>query len=178
MASIPDLKSDLNKDRILETAKEILVTKKTVTYGSSVYQVRNITGFKAGKIPKEKFPFQSVIGLVAVGVVLISFTAWGWLLLILAGFLIYQHFSQTQYYGLSIFLNSGKELFFRSPDQTFVDKAVAQVYRLMEGQLEGSVKIDILNTDAHYHEGPTITAGGNITGLAIGNENTVDIKQE
>ena len=50
--SVTDLLDSSDNKRTFETAKNIEITKNTVKFGSSVYQFRNVTGFRVGEIPK------------------------------------------------------------------------------------------------------------------------------
>lgn len=169
MASIPDLSGNSDQERTIENVEKLTISKRTVRYGSSVYQVRNITGFKAGMIPKEKFPFQTVAVLTAAGLIIASFNKIGLLLLVLAGFLIFKHFSQIQYYGLRMFLNSGKEIFFSSKNQSFIKNLVTEICDLMDGQKDGLViQGDFINNNV----------GRDMIGNAFGNDNSIDIKPE
>ena len=89
----------------------------------------------------------------------------GWFLILIAIFLVVRHLSQTQYYGLSLFLNSGQERFFVSTDRSFLMRIVSVLYDFMETQREGTVNIDMSNR--------SVTVGGNLDGNAItGDGNT------
>ena len=164
--SVSDLlNSNDNNNRTFETAKFIEITNNTVKFGSSVYQFRNVTGFKVGKIPKNKFPFQPVIILIIGGALTVAFVV-GWFLLLLALFLIYRHFTQTQYYGLSLFLNSGQERFFVSSDKSFLQDIVSVLYEFMENKRDEAVFIDMSNR--------SINVGRDLHGNATtGDENTM-----
>ena len=86
MADFTDLLDTSDSKRTFETAKAIEITKNTVKFGSSIYQFRNVTGFRVGEIPKKKFPFQSVIVLTIGGFLTLAFII-GWFLLLIAYFL-------------------------------------------------------------------------------------------
>jgi Family of unknown function (DUF6232) len=159
-----DLLDSSDNKRIFETANNISITKNTVKFGLSVYQFKNVTGFKAGDIPKDKFPTMAVLVLTIGGFLTVALVI-GWFLLLAAIFLIAKYFMQTQYYGLSLFLNSGQERFFVSSDKNFLFKIVDALYDFMENQQEGTINIDMSNR--------SVTVGGSLIGKATtGDSNT------
>lgn len=159
------LNSNDNNNRTRETAQLIEITNNTVKFGSSVYQFRNVTGFRVGKIPKNKFPFQLVMILTIGGTLTVALVI-GWFLLLLALFLVFRHFTQTQYYGLSLFLNSGQERFFVSSDRKFLNKIVSILYDFMENNRDEAVYIDMSNR--------SVQVGGDFHGNAVtGDDNKI-----
>jgi hypothetical protein len=161
--AVTDLLDSSDNKRTFETSKSIEITKNTVKFGSSVYQFINVTGFRVGEIPKNKFPLMPVLILTIGGILTVAFVI-GWFLLIGAIFLVVQYFTQTQYYGLSLFLNSGQERFFLSNDKSFLMEIVDSLYKFMETDSEGSITIDMSNR--------SISVGGDLHGKAImGNQN-------
>jgi hypothetical protein len=162
--AVTDLLDSSDNKRIFETANNIEITKNTVKFGLSVYQFKNVTGFKAGNIPKDKFPTMAVLILTIGGFLTVALVI-GWFLLLAAVFLIAKYFMQTQYYGLSLFLNSGQERFFVSSDKDFLFKIVDALYNFMENQQEGTINIDMSNR--------SVTVGGNLHGkTTTGDSNT------
>lgn len=162
--SVTDLLDSSDNKRTFETAKNIEITKNTVKFGSSVYQFRNVTGFRVGEIPKNKFPLMPVLVLTIGGILTIALVI-GWFLILIAIFLVIRYLSQTQYYGLSLFLNSGQERFFVSTDRSFLMQIVSVLYDFMETQREGTVNIDMSNR--------SVTVGGNLHGTTTtGDGNT------
>ncbi|MDF5722138.1 MAG: DUF6232 family protein [Rhizonema sp. PD37] len=163
--AVLDLLGSSEDKRTFETADYIQITRNSIKFGSSVYQFRNVTGFRVGEIPKYKFPLQAVLILTIGGFFTLAFFV-GWFLLLFAAFLVIRYFMQTQYYGLSLFLNSGQEKFFVSSDRNFLIKIVSVLYEFMENQREGSVYIDMTNK--------SVTVGGNLHGNATtGDDNTI-----
>ncbi len=162
--AITDLLDSSDNKRTFETANNIEITRNTVKFGSSVYQFRNVTGFRVGEIPKDKFPLMPVLILTIGGILTIAVVI-GWFLLLIAIFLAGRYFTQTQYYGLSLFLNSGQERFFISADRGFLSRIVSVLYEFMETEREGIVNIDMSNR--------SINVGGDLYGNPItGNKNT------
>lgn len=162
--AVSDLLDSSDNKRVFETANNIEITKNTVKFGLSVYQFRNVTGFRAGEIPKDKFPLMTVL-VLGIGGILTIVLVVGWFLLMAAAFLVMKYFIQTQYYGLSLFLNSGQERFFVSSDKNFLFKIVDALYDFMENQQEGTINIDMSNR--------SVTVGGNLHGKATtGDSNT------
>jgi hypothetical protein len=146
--------------RSFEQEKQILITKNVIKFGKSLYQFRNVTGFKVGDIPKKSFPFSAVFACFIVAFLLTSFNQnflafifWG-----LIAFLVYRHFTQTQYYGLTIYLNSGHQRIFVSSDQQFLNRVVDTLYNFMRQVQEGSVFVDFSNK--------SINVEGDLTGSA------------
>jgi Family of unknown function (DUF6232) len=162
--SVTDLLDSSDNKRTFETAKNIEITKNTVKFGSSVYQFKNVTGFRVGEIPKEKFPLMAVLVLTIGGILTVALVV-GWFLLLIAIFLVVRYLIQTQYYGLSLFLNSGQERFFVSTDKSFLMQIVSVLYDFMETQGEGTVNIDMSNR--------SVTVGGDLHGkTTTGDKNT------
>ncbi len=144
--TFPNIINPTDDKRVFESAKLITISKNSVKFGSSVYQFKNITGFKVGEIPKTRLSWSTVIGLIIVGLVIINFNKLvGIGLLALAIFLLYKHFTQIQYYGLIIYFNSGQSHIFTSKDKSFLMDIVNPLYDLMETSQEGTIHIDMSN---------------------------------
>jgi hypothetical protein len=163
--SVANLLETDNK-RTFESAKNIEITKNTLKFGSSVYQFKNVTGFRVGEIPKEKFPILPVLVLTSVGTLTIAL-GFGLVLIIIAIIMSVVYFTQTQYYGLSIYLNSGRELFFKSENRNFLLKIVSDMYEFMESQADGSVLIDMSSSTTHLdNSNRSINVKGDLHGKA------------
>jgi hypothetical protein len=165
--SFSNLISSQSEPRIDETDKFIKITKNTVQFGSSIYQFKNVTGFKVGHLPKKKFPLFLVLFLGVGGLGLISYVgSWGLVFLLAAVAVAVFHLSKVQYYGLSLFLNSGQESFFVSSDKNFLHKVVLTLYEFMEEDRDGVVNIDMSNR--------SVTIGGdNHSPMNLGDHSTV-----
>lgn len=155
-----------NEQRSFEQEKQILITKNVIKFGKSLYQFRNVTGFKIGDIPKKPFPYFAVFGCFILAGLLPSFNQnflafifWG-----LIAFLFYRHFNQTKYYGLIIYLNSGHERIFVSSDKKFLNQVVDKLYNFMEQAQEGTLFLDLSNR--------SINVEGNFTGSATTGDNS------
>jgi hypothetical protein len=163
--SVANLLETDNK-RTFESAKNIEITKNTLKFGSSVYQFKNVTGFRVGEIPKEKFPILPVLVLTSVGTLTIAL-GFGLVLIIISIIMSVVYFTQTQYYGLSIYLNSGRELFFKSENRNFLLKIVSDMYEFMESQADGSVLIDMSSSTTHLdNSNRSINVKGDLHGKA------------
>ncbi len=129
------LKQD-DKKKVVEDAKFIEFSKRTVKFGDSLYQLRNVTGFEVGKIPKDKFPTLLVLIMLIAGFPLLA-VGIGIVLIGIAIWLIFSHFNQAQKYGLILSLNSGEAIYFISRDKNFLGEIVSALYELMEGDIDG-----------------------------------------
>lgn len=173
MASITDLTGAGESDRTFETAKVIDITRNTIKFGDSVYQFRNLTGFTVGTIPKDKFPFQSILFLLIGGVLTVAFVV-GWFLLLFAAFLVFKHFTQVQNYGLSLFFNSGEEKFFVSSNRSFLMDIVSGIYKFMEDDRYESLRINIAEAYINPQIDKSVNVGGDLHGIAnTGDSNTL-----
>jgi hypothetical protein len=162
-----------DESRIFEQSNQIKITKNTVSYGGSVYQVKNITGFQAGLVPKDPLPIKTL--LILAGFSMIAFIASalnaliaviGIAFLIFGAFIVMNHYEEPAKYGLILFLNSGKERIFISQDRMFLTNIVSEIYRFMENPSEGYLYIDMSNK--------SINVGGNFQGSAnTGNNSAV-----
>jgi hypothetical protein len=129
------IKQDDSK-KIIENPKFIEFSKRTVRFGDSIYQLRNVTGFEVGKIPKEKLQIVLVLGLIIGGVLSLAMGI-GIVLLGIALWMLVSHFGQTQKYGFMLELNSGSITSFISSDREFLGEIVSALYKLMEGDIDG-----------------------------------------
>jgi hypothetical protein len=154
--------------RTFETAQQIEITRNVVKFGDSVYQFKNITGFKIGKIPKDPFPLMPVIILLAIGLATLLMLV-GIILIIIAIIMIVKHNSKKDLYGLIIYLNSGDERIFISNDKEFQMKIVSTLYHFMENQDDQKVLIDMSDK--------SIKIDGNVSHSSLDTGDTVTNKQ-
>ncbi|MEA5495741.1 DUF6232 family protein [Limnoraphis robusta Tam1] len=122
-------------------------TKKTVKFGSSVYQVRNITYFKVVKYKKEiqetyrwnsTFLFSGA-GIATLSVVGGSILIGGIGLLFLLGALFSISLPKIQeqvIWGLLFETNSGEQVLFTCRDRKFLETVIAEFYRIMDGEYD------------------------------------------
>lgn len=132
---ISDLVKQDDSNKIIENPKFIEFSRRTVRFGDSIYQLRNITGFQVGEIPKQKLSWLVVLGLIVVGFLLLAVVV-GIVLIGIAVWMLISHFSQVQKYGFMLELNSGGKTYFVSSDKRFLGEIVSQLYKLMEGDVE------------------------------------------
>jgi glucan phosphoethanolaminetransferase (alkaline phosphatase superfamily) len=125
----------------------LYITSKTVKFGSSVYQFRNITGFGVGELNKQILvPINIILGLFAFGFLLSSLfrlNELGVLLIIAAIISLIINAVQPDRYGFKLYLNSGDVRMFVTNDINGVKGVVKQLYDFMENQKEGSATINI-----------------------------------
>lgn len=129
------IKQDENK-KIVENPGFIEFSKRTVRFGNSIYQLRNITGFEVGEIPKQKLQIIWVLVLIVVGILLLAVVV-GLLLIGIAVWMLNSHFSQPQKYGFIMELNSGGNIYFITKDKEFLRDIASAIYKLMEGDIDG-----------------------------------------
>jgi len=129
------IKQDDGK-KVVENPKFIEFSKRTVRFGDSIYQLRNVTGFEVGEIPKQKLQILLLLGLVVGGILLLAVGV-GIVLLGIAAWMLIFHFRQTQKYGFILELNSGGTTSFVSSDRRFLGDIASALYQLMEGDIDG-----------------------------------------
>jgi hypothetical protein len=172
-------------DRKIDKSQRILITKYTLRLDDDVYQMSNITGFGVGQIPKSNFPWKQFLisGVIGLATIMVGI---GLIALAYAAFLVYRHFNNTSNYGLSIQLNSGKEVFLTTPNKAFLGEIVTSLYEFMDTQREGSMTIDMrnysINVDGNFQgnlaqggstaQGDSANIGGPFNGnFVAGNSN-------
>ena len=153
-----------------EENKEIRITKRTVSFGSDVYQFRNIVGFSEGTVKMGNLiPYSVIVLVFVIGLVLsnISRSSQGiGILLILfsiGGIVI--NVMQQKKYGLLLTLNSGDKHLFITSDSINLKEVVTQLYNFMEADQEGMYVVTVNDN--------SIRINGNLTGVAsAGNQQT------
>lgn len=167
------------EDRVFEESSRISITKNTISYGGSVYQFKNVTGFGSGRIPKDPLPMKLLLTLC--GVFLIFFLGVlihpaSILVSIFLGaiifIIIYDNLSKTDSYGLVLYLNSGQERIFVCKNERFLQEIIIQIYKFME---EGDAEPIYIDLSQRYINDRCITVEGNFSGAAVsGDQNTVN----
>lgn len=154
-----------DKKPSFEKSQNIEITQSLVRFGWSVYQLKNVTGFEVSEMKKDKFPFLLVFSLILGGLISIAFFGIiGWVLLLLAVFPIFYHFTQPRYHGLKILLNSGEEKFFVSSDKYFLLEIVSTLYDFFESGKQESIQIDMSSR--------SVSIGGSFKGsMNLGDRN-------
>lgn len=159
------IQQDDNK-QVIENPKSIEFSNKTVRFGDCIYQLRNITGFKVGELPKQKLQILLVAGSIAGFLFFLTVGQNGFIgfvFLAIAGWILFSHFTQLQKYGFILELNSGNTTSFVSDDRRFLGNIVTVLYKLMEGDIEGTI---IANWNDR-----TVNVYGAVTGAISTGEN-------
>lgn len=73
MASVTDILGSTDNKQTFEITRDVDIAKNTVEFGSSVYQFKDVTGFRVGGITKNKFPLQAVLILTVGGILTTAF---------------------------------------------------------------------------------------------------------
>lgn len=129
------LSQDDGKEEKIKDVKFTEFSQKTVRFGDSIYQLKNVTGFTIGVLEKRQIQWTLVVILIAIGVASLVIVV-GIVPLGIAGWMIYSHYTQVQEYGFTLELNSGKKTSFISSDKQFLGQIVSELYRLMEGDID------------------------------------------
>jgi Family of unknown function (DUF6232) len=144
-----NLINSINQDRqqrIVDTKTLIEVTKKTVRFGSDVFQFRNVAGFGTAQIQNQNIvPILVIVGFLLFGLTLLNFgnSGWGWLLILAAIGGIVANFSQPERWGLKLYINSGDRIIFITKDIEGVKDIVTKLYEFMESESEDSYIVNI-----------------------------------
>jgi hypothetical protein len=179
--------NSMHKSRSFEASENIEITKNTVKFGSSIYQFKNVTGFKVGEQPKSKIPFFVAFLLAFLGSIFyligntIGNSLWlqfGQVSLALSALICYVNITQIPSYGLNLSLNSGEERFFVSKDKEFLMKIVNTLYDFMKTERDGVVNIDMSNRSVRINGNSSgaINLGdkSNVYSASLNNKNMVD----
>jgi hypothetical protein len=144
----------------------IEITKRTVKFGSDVYQFRNVTGFGISPVKTANLvPLQFILVMFVLGLLLANvpdFRMWGIILVLLAiaGFIANN--SQPKSYGLKLYLNSGSPSpVFITTDMQGLGEVVSDLYKIMETNEERTYRINIVE--------------GNVEGNFIGGDALGDV---
>jgi hypothetical protein len=157
-------------DRKIDKSQRVLITKHTLRLDNNVFQMSNITGFGVGTIPKPKFSWGLflILGLAGLAVILllapiifystyqaneVLMKIWIFCWSIIA---ICNYFMIPVRHGLSIQLNSGREIFLETQKKAFLSEIVTRLYEFMDTQREDSMTINM-----HNH---SINVAGNFQG--------------
>ncbi|GET43581.1 hypothetical protein [Microseira wollei] len=133
-----------------ERVTSLYLDKKIAKFGDSVYQFRNITGFKVSEVKKIKIsnvlPNKYLLVIYAVGFVLVNIAnigaakilGMGLLLLAVSGLIANSLDLQTEpkEYKLEMSFNSGEKKEFIINDTDFKEDVVLALYKFMESSNE------------------------------------------
>jgi len=155
----------------VEKDKVIRITKRTVTFGNSVYQTRNISGFGDGEIKLGSIlPFPILLAGFLIGLILANFPGTkliGFILLIGSiGILVYQ-VSREKQYGLLLTLNSGDKYLFTTTDKKGLGNVVGTLCEFIEKDAEGVYTVTV-------HDN-SINVQGSVTGTVVTGKNPGNI---
>ncbi|NES06376.1 MAG: hypothetical protein F6K22_28300 [Okeania sp. SIO2F4] len=139
-----------DKNTSVEKGKSIiLVTKRTVRFGKSVYQTHNIAGFSEGKIKTPGIPWILLIIFMIVGLIILSTKInnnVGGIFTILAILGAFGNIFRAQQYGLLLTINSGDRILFSSTDQIGMRSIISEIYEFIESEKDATYRIDINNS--------------------------------
>jgi hypothetical protein len=149
-----NLQKQDDKVIIIDRPEAIVVTKKVVKFGSSVYQFRNVTGFGIAnvKTPYKVHPLVILIFLL-VGTGLVSQSdkttqGFGILILLLGLAGVIDNLSQPQRIGLELYVNSGDNVIFVTADRSGIREVISQLCEFMESDIEDIKVININQSQA------------------------------
>jgi Family of unknown function (DUF6232) len=142
--AINDLLQNDSKTTI-EPYKNINITKKTVRFGSDVYQFHNISGFGMAEIKNQNSAaVPLLLAAFVVGLILANFSFWlGAIVCIVALLGIFSIVSTPKEYGLKLYINSGDKKVFITRDLNGIKQVVATLYEFMESEKDGAYVINI-----------------------------------
>lgn len=118
--------------------KYLSISKRTVRFGTRVYQIRNITNIAMLVIqPTHTFTIQ---GFIVSGIsffILMSIDngvakLLGFLALLVFSFGIYERVSKHPKYALQIETSSGSQNLISSSDKSFIEKIISKIYMFMD----------------------------------------------
>lgn len=131
----------------LEENKTITITKRTVRFGTTVYQTENIAGFSEGNVNLGTFPWLLIIIFIAVGLIVFSFSkATGWFFLLVGIGGTIWNLVKPKHYGFLLTLNSGDKKLFVTKDREGLDKVIKVIYDFIETEKEATYQIKIENS--------------------------------
>lgn len=118
---------------------QLLINNKTITLGSRVYQVRNITSIGKYKLRiKYAFKINFIIvcmGLASISVyVTLSFNWFATVTTILALIGIVERMFRKPRYGISIETNAGSSRFIATKDERFIDTVISKMHQILHDQ--------------------------------------------
>jgi len=123
----------------------LAITNRTLTLGSTVYQVSNITSvgkyrLKPGYIFRLRFiVICGVLGWLGIQRIKsnpdVSALKWfTWTVIALAALGVVERFTKTKKYGLSIETNSGGARLIASKDESLIDRIIAKIIEVMNNR--------------------------------------------
>ncbi|MBD1921292.1 hypothetical protein H6F77_09330 [Microcoleus sp. FACHB-831] len=127
--------------------ESIYITKKTVRFGSDVYQFRNVTGFGVAEFkPANIIPIKFILIIFVIGLIFGNIPdtrSWGITIVLFSLFGIILNTFQPNQYGLKLYLNSGGGPIFLTRDMEGLKKVVQNLYKFMDSDKEGSYIVNV-----------------------------------
>lgn len=170
MESLLEQTSNGNQ-RQFDDSAVIEITRRTISFGNSVYQLSNVTGFTVGRVPKLPFPLFPIFGLLIIGLPSITMVV-GILFIALVPIIIIWYFLQPKRYGFILYLNSGAEKIFVSTAKGFLMDIVGCLHDFMESPQGSNRKVSIdmdnhtINDDSGVAMNGVQSSKGNDPGLS------------
>ena len=149
----------------LEQNKVITVTKRTVRFARTVYQIHNIVGFSEGEVEIGSFPWILIIIVLFLGSMIYSFNGFvgGLMVLSAIGGAVW-NFVKPKHYGLLLTLNSGDKKLFTTTDKPGLKQVISVIYDFIENQKDATYQISINNSQVKGN-----FVQGNLGGSALFN---------
>lgn len=148
-----------SQDKIIEKSSSIKINKKTVSFGSEVYQFHNVTGFGLSKVPHKRNYTLIALACFSLLFGLLTFNLYspkyrGVLIIIFSSFLLLGEtfFSIYSTYVFKIYLNSGNCISFATRDRAGIKKVVSKLYDFMQNEKENSYEITVNHNSINIHQ--------------------------
>lgn len=149
----------------------IYINKNTVQFGREVYQFHNITGFGVTPIKNTNTPWILIIGLFMFGILLFAFPSSevrvaGFVSIAIGVVGLMNNLREPINYGFGLYLNSGQQKIFVTPNKDNLNKIVQELYDYMnDDNKNGTYVVNIVRGNVHGNY-----IGGN------GQENNMNFK--
>ncbi|NEQ40350.1 MAG: hypothetical protein F6K40_30605 [Okeania sp. SIO3I5] len=147
--------------------RNILVTKRTIRFGKSVYQTSNIAGFSEGEVETAGIPWVFLIILMIVGLIIMAANSnnnVGSILTIISILGAFWNIFKPKEYGLLLTINSGNEILFSSSREG-MEKTISEIYKFIESEEDSTYKISINNSSVSGNLVQGV--GGNVRAKAV-----------
>jgi hypothetical protein len=137
-----------NEVKIENSKIDIYITKKTVRFGSEVYQFCNVTGFGISEFKAKNLI--SLIIILLLAIVSIIARIYGVkrleiVTLVMAFLAIAWNRIRPRKYGFTLYLNSGDKRVFITRNRKFLNDLISVIYEFMESNAEGGYVVNIQN---------------------------------
>lgn len=154
---------------MFDSANQIEITRKVVRFGSSIFQLKNMTGLEVGQFDRQPFSWLMFWSLIIAGAASLIFFI-GVFFIALAFYLLVKHRQAPKSYGLEIEFSSGQRRIFKSHDREFLCQILDVFYQLMSTPSEAHIYIDMdlqsVNVSGHWPSDGVDNNLGNVTPLS------------